>query len=62
MTPTTTGALVGALLALAALMFGFWGFLLMALFAGIGALIGRIASGKLDVRGLADVITGRRTS
>ena len=43
-------------------MFGFWGFLLMALFAGIGALIGRIASGKLDVRGLADAFTGRRTS
>jgi hypothetical protein len=34
----------------------------MALFAGIGALIGRIASGKLDVRGLADAFTGRRTS
>ena len=62
MTPTTTGALIGALLALAALVFGFWGFLLMALFAGIGALIGRIASGKLDVRGLADAFTGRRTS
>lgn len=62
MTPTTTGALIGALLALAALLFGFWGFILMALFAGIGAIVGRIVSGKLDVRGLADVITGRRTS
>ncbi|WP_334149734.1 DUF2273 domain-containing protein [Microbacterium sp.] len=62
MTPTTTGALIGALLALAALLFGFWGFVLMALFAGIGAIVGRIVSGKLDVRGLADVITGRRTS
>ncbi|CAH0225833.1 hypothetical protein SRABI76_02626 [Microbacterium oxydans] len=62
MTPTTTGALIGALLALAALLFGFWGFILMALFAGIGAAVGRVASGKLDVRGLADVITGRRTS
>jgi len=62
MTPTATGALIGALLALAALMFGFWGFLLAALFAGVGALIGRIMSGKLDVRGLADVVSGRRTS
>jgi len=62
MTPTTTGALIGALLALAALLFGFWGFVLMAVFAGIGAIVGRIVSGKLDVRGLADVITGRRTS
>ncbi|WP_223622866.1 DUF2273 domain-containing protein [Microbacterium sp. EST19A] len=62
MTPTTTGALIGALLALAALLFGFWGFLLMALFAGIGAIVGRIVSGKIDVRGLADAFTGRRTS
>lgn len=62
MTPTTAGALIGALLALAALLFGFWGFLLMALFAGIGALVGRVASGKIDLRGLADAFTGRRTS
>ena len=62
MSPTTTGALIGALLALAALLFGFWGFLLVAVLAGVGAIVGRIASGKLDVRGLADVITGRRTS
>ncbi|AXL13447.1 DUF2273 domain-containing protein [Microbacterium foliorum] len=62
MSPTITGAVIGALLALAALAFGFWGFLLVALFAGIGAIIGRIASGKLDVRGLADAFTGRRTS
>lgn len=62
MSPTVTGALIGALLALAALLFGFWGFLLLALFAGIGAIVGRIASGKIDVRGLADAFTGRRTS
>lgn len=62
MSPTITGALIGALLALAALLFGFWGFLLMALFAGIGALVGRVVSGQLDVRGLADAFTGRRTS
>ncbi|WEK62276.1 MAG: DUF2273 domain-containing protein [Candidatus Microbacterium colombiense] len=62
MTPTTTGALIGALLALAALLFGFWGFLLMAVFAGVGAIVGRIVSGKIDVRGIADAFTGRRTS
>lgn len=62
MSATATGALIGALLAFAALMFGFWGFLLTAVFIGIGALVGRILSGKLDVRGLADVFTGRRTS
>ena len=29
---------------------------------GIGALVGRIVSGKLDVRGLANAFSGRRTS
>lgn len=62
MSPTISGALIGALLALAALLFGFWGFLLVALFMGIGALVGRVASGKLDVRGLANAFSGRRTS
>ncbi|GAA1683753.1 DUF2273 domain-containing protein [Microbacterium lacus] len=62
MSPTIAGALIGALLALAALLFGFWGFLLVALFMGIGALVGRVASGKLDVRGLANAFSGRRTS
>lgn len=62
MSPTIAGALIGALLALAALLFGFWGFLLVALFMGIGALMGRVASGKLDVRGLANAFSGRRTS
>lgn len=62
MSPTIAGALIGALLALAALLFGFWGFLLVALFMGIGALLGRVASGKLDVRGLANAFSGRRTS
>ena len=62
MSPTVTGALIGALLALAALLFGFWGFLLVALFMGIGAIVGRIMSGQLDVRGLANAFSGRRTS
>lgn len=62
MSATTTGALVGAILAVSILVFGFWGFLLVALFMGIGALLGRIASGTLDVRALANVFSGRRTS
>ncbi|SIT84090.1 DUF2273 domain-containing protein [Microbacterium sp. RU33B] len=62
MTATTTGAVLGAILAASALVFGFWGFLLVALFMGIGALVGRIASGKLDVRAVTDAFTGRRTS
>ncbi|UOQ59404.1 DUF2273 domain-containing protein [Leucobacter rhizosphaerae] len=62
MSATLTGALIGAVLALTALIFGFWGFLLLALFMGIGAFLGRIAAGKVDVRGLASAFTGRRTS
>ena len=62
MSATLTGALIGAILAAAALLFGFWGFVLVAVFLAIGAAVGRIASGELDVRGLADVLTGRRAS
>lgn len=62
MSPTIAGALIGALLALSALLFGFWGFLLVAVFMAVGALVGRVASGKIDVRGLANAFSGRRTS
>jgi uncharacterized membrane protein len=62
MTGTVVGILTGAILAISALVFGFWGFLLVALFMLIGALIGRIAEGKLDVRGLANAFSGKRTS
>ena len=57
-----TGVLVGALLALAALAFGFWGFLLVAVFAAIGGLVGAIASGRLDVRAVIDAARGRRSA
>lgn len=62
MSATMAGALVGAILAAAALLTGFWGFLLVAVFMAVGALIGRIVSGKLDIRALTDAFTGRRTS
>lgn len=62
MSATFAGALVGAVLAAAALIFGFWGFLLVALFMGVGAILGRIASGKLDLRALSSAFSGRRTS
>ena len=39
MSPTITGALLGAILAVSIILFGFWGFLLVALFMGIGALL-----------------------
>ncbi|GAA2847540.1 DUF2273 domain-containing protein [Microbacterium arabinogalactanolyticum] len=62
MNTTLTGALIGAVLAFAALLFGFWGFLLVAILMGIGALAGRVLSGQLDLRALAGAFSGRRTS
>jgi len=62
MSTTMSGALVGAVLAFAGLIFGFWGFLLVALLMGVGALIARILSGELDVRALAGAFAGRRSS
>ncbi len=62
MSATVTGAVLGAVLAVAALLFGFWGFLLVAVFMLVGAVVGRVASGQLDLRAVAGVFTGRRTS
>jgi uncharacterized membrane protein len=62
MSNTVVGLAVGAALAWAALVFEFWGFLLMAVFLAVGALIGRAADGKLDLRGVRDALTGRRSS
>ncbi|WP_285138359.1 DUF2273 domain-containing protein [Microbacterium sp. lyk4-40-TSB-66] len=62
MTPVTTGALLGLVLALSALIFGFWGFILVALFMAIGAVVARIASGELDLGNIVNAFKGRSTS
>ncbi len=62
MSATTAGALIGAILAAAALLFGFWGLLLVALFMAVGAIVAKVVTGQLDLRALAGVFTGRRTS
>ncbi|RAX49159.1 hypothetical protein DQ353_11360 [Arthrobacter sp. AQ5-05] len=62
MKPTLTGALLGAVLAWAALAHGLGGFLLMALFMAIGALVARVAGGRIDLRAIRDALTGRRSS
>lgn len=62
MTPTTLGILTGAVLAFAALIFGFWGFLLTLVLVLCGAVVGRVVEGKLDVRGVLDALSGRRSS
>lgn len=62
MSATVTGAACGAVLAFAGLLFGFWGFLLVALLMAAGAVIARVMSGQLDLRALAGVFSGRRSS
>jgi uncharacterized membrane protein len=62
MSATLIGALIGALLAVAALQFGFWGFVLVVVFAAVGALVAALASGRIDRAALTDVLTGRRSS
>lgn len=59
---TKTGILVGAVLALAWIGFGFWAAVLVAVAMLIGGLIGRIIDGKLDVRTVANAFRGKRSS
>jgi uncharacterized membrane protein len=60
--PTVVGIAVGAFVAFMSLQFGLWGFLISLLFMGIGALLGRAAEGKLDLRSVIDALSGRRSS
>lgn len=62
MTPTTKGMLVGAVLALTAVAFGFWSMILVALFVAVGYGVGRVLEGKLDIHGVTDALRGRRSS
>lgn len=62
MNPTVLGLAVAAVLGWAALSFGFGGFLLMAVFLAVGALVGRFADGRLDLRSVRDALSGRRSS
>ena len=59
---TVVGIAAGAFVAFMSFQFGAWGFLGSLLFVGIGALLGRAAEGKLDLRGMLDALNGRRSS
>jgi hypothetical protein len=59
---TVVGIGIGAFVAFMSLQFGLWGFLISLLFMGIGALLGRAAEGKLDLRSVLDALSGRRSS
>jgi len=58
--PAVWGAVAGAVLAFAALAFGFWGLVLVAVLAAVGALIGAAVSGRIDLRAAVDAARGRR--
>lgn len=62
MSATVTGAAVGAVLALTWITLGFWAFVIVGVAMLVGAVIGRIVDGRLDVHALADVFRGRRSS
>lgn len=62
MSPTVAGVAIGATLAITGLVFGFWGFLLVAIFMIIGAVLGRMAEGRLDFGGVVDALRGKRSS
>ncbi len=55
------GGATGAVLAFAALAFGFWGFLLVLVLVAVGALVGGMVTGRLNVRAAADALRGRRS-
>ncbi len=59
---TVVGIAVGAFVAFMSFQFGARGFLGALLFMGIGAVLGRAAEGKLDLRSVFDALTGRRSS
>lgn len=62
MTLTVVGTAMGAFVAFMSLQFGLWGFLVSLLFMAIGALLGRAAEGKLDLRSVLDAVLGRRSA
>ncbi len=62
MSLTVVGIAIGAFVAFMSFQFGLWGFLVSLLFMGIGALLGRAAEGKLDLRSVIDALSGRRSS
>ena len=62
MTPTVTGVVVGVVLALTILAFGFWGFLLVAVLGTVGGVIGATLSGRIDLKAAVDAARGRRSA
>jgi uncharacterized membrane protein len=61
-TATKVGIFVGATLAIVWFTVGFWAFFFVAIAMIIGAIVGRIIDGKLDMTALVDAVRGKRSS
>lgn len=62
MNASVVGMGAGAVLAIVALTLGFWAFVVVGVFMAAGAVVARMITGEIDVRRLADVLRGRRSS
>ena len=62
MTATKFGIVIGAVLALVWIIFGFWAFFFVLMAMIVGAVIGRFVDGKLDVGTLVGAFQGKRSS
>ena len=62
MTASQQGMLIGAVLALTGIVFSFGALVLVAIAIAIGWAVGRVADGKLDLRGVTDALRGRGSS
>lgn len=61
-TNTKAGTFFGAVLALIWFGLGFWAFLVVAIAMAIGAVVGRIIDGKLDLKSVTEAFRGKRSS
>ncbi|WP_156761143.1 hypothetical protein [Microbacterium karelineae] len=62
MNGTVVGAAVGATLVVTWIALGFWAFVLVGVAMIVGAIIGRVLDGSIDVRAVGDALRGRRSS
>jgi uncharacterized membrane protein len=59
---TVSGILIGAVLALSWIVFGFWAFVFVAVAMALGALVARVLDGKLDLGRVVDAFRSKRSS
>ncbi len=62
MSHTAVGIVVGAVLALTWITFGFWAFVFVAVAMAIGAVVARLMDGKISLSGIVSAFRGKRTS